>query len=161
MSIEVNKVVTLNYTLTDEEGNVLDSTKDGNSFSYLTGKSQIIPKLEEEVSTMIIGGKKNVKIDAANAYGEYDENAQKQVKRSEFPEGAEVKEGNRYVANSPDGKQMPFTINKVEGEDITIDFNHPLAGKNLEFAVELVDIRDATEEELNHGHVHGGDGQAH
>ncbi len=161
MSIEANKVVTLNYTLTDEEGNVLDSTKDGNSFSYMTGKNQIIPKLEEEVSTMIIGGKKSVKIDAANAYGEYDENAKKQVKRTEFPEGAEVKVGSRYVANSPDGKQMPFTINKVEGEDITIDFNHPLAGKNLEFAVELLDIRDATDEELNHGHAHGEDGQAH
>ncbi len=158
MSIEANKVVTLNYTLKDQQGNILDSTEDGNSFSYLSGKSQIIPTLEEEVSTMLIGAKKNIKIEAAKAYGEYDENATKQVKLSEFPKGAEVKVGNRYVANSPEGKQMPFTINKVDGENITIDFNHPLAGKNLEFAVELVDVRDATEEELNHGHVHGGDG---
>jgi FKBP-type peptidyl-prolyl cis-trans isomerase SlyD len=161
MPIEANKVVTLKFTLTDEEGNVLDTTENHEPFSYISGSHQVIPKLENAVSQMVIGAKQNVKIDVADAYGEYDDKNKQQVARKNFPPEAEVKVGNRYIANSPEGKQMPFTVSEVEKDNVIIDFNHPLAGKNLEFAVELVDVRDATEEELNHGHVHNGNGYNH
>ena len=161
MGIESNKVVTINFTLKDSDGNVLESTENKEPFSYLSGNSQILPKLEEGVNQMLIGGKKDIKIDAANAYGEYNNEAIQQINKKEFPENINLEEGMRLIANSPDGKQMPFIINKIEENEVTVDFNHPLAGKDLEFNVELIDIRDATPEELSHGHSHGTDGHHH
>jgi len=161
MAIENNKVVAFNYTLKDDEGNFLDSTENGAPFSYISGNNQILPKLEEQVNKMVIGSKKTVKIEAANGYGEYDEKSVQQVDKTNFPQDANLEAGMRYIANSPEGKQMPFTINKVEGSQVTIDFNHPLAGKNLEFDVELVDVREPSPEELEHGHVHGAGGHHH
>jgi FKBP-type peptidyl-prolyl cis-trans isomerase SlyD len=161
MSIGANKVVTMNFTLKDEDGNVIESTENAVPFSYISGNNQILPKLEETLNQMLIGTKRDVTIDVAEAYGNYDKEAVKQVSRAEFPENVEVQEGMQFVANSPDGKEMPFTINKVHEDEITIDFNHPLAGKDLNFNVELIDVRDASLEELAHGHVHGGDGHSH
>ncbi len=155
MPIGSNKVVTIHYTLKDESGNLLDSTIGAQPFSYLTGFEQIIPKLEEEIDTMLIGGKKNVLITAEDAYGEYRDDLVHHVKKANFPDDVELEIGMQFVTNAPDGTQMPFVIKEINGEDITIDFNHPLAGKNLDFEIELVDVRDATEEELTHGHVHG------
>ncbi len=161
MSLELNKVISFNYVLKDEEGTVLDSTENKTPLTFLSGSNQILPKLEEALDGMLIGGKKNVKIDAANAYGEYDEKAVQNLKKEQFPPEAKLEEGMRYVANSPDGGQIPFVITEVKEEDITADFNHPLAGKDLEFDVELVDVRDATAEEMQHGHVHGPGGHHH
>ena len=81
--------------------------------------------------------------------------------KDQFPKEAELTIGASYLANSPDGKQMPFVITNVEEQEVTVDFNHPLAGKNLEFDVELIDVRDATPEEMQHGHVHGPGGHHH
>jgi FKBP-type peptidyl-prolyl cis-trans isomerase SlyD len=161
MAIEANKVVTMNFTLTDDHGNVLDSTDHGGPFSYLSGNNMVLPKLEETVSGMIIGTKKSIKLNAAEGYGNYNEDALQIVGKENFPEDLVLEVGMEYMASNPDGKKMPFTITKVDGEDITIDFNHPLAGKNLNFDIELVDVRDATPEELSHGHVHGPDGHHH
>jgi len=161
MSLELNKVVTFNYTLKDEEGTVLDSTANKDPLTFISGTSQILPKLEDALGEMLIGGKKNVKIGAAEAYGEYDEKAVQNVKKEQFPPDAKIEVGVRYVANSPESGQMPFVIKEVKEKDITVDFNHPLAGKDLEFDVELVDIRDATAEEIQHGHVHGPGGHHH
>jgi FKBP-type peptidyl-prolyl cis-trans isomerase SlyD len=161
MSLEMNKVISFNYTLKDDEGTVLDSTSNKTPLTFLSGMNQILPKLEQELNGMLIGGKKNVKVNAADAYGEYDEKAIQNIKKEQFPSEAKLEVGMRYVANSPDGGQMPFTITEVNEKDITVDFNHPLAGKNLEFDVELVDIRDATTEEMQHGHVHGPGGHHH
>ncbi len=161
MGIESNKVVTINFTLKDGEGNVIESTENMEPFSYISGNNQILPKLEDAVNQMLIGAKKDVLINAADGYGEYSEAAIQQIDKKEFPENIKLEEGMRLIANSPDGKQMPFIINKIEENEITVDFNHPLAGKNLEFNVELVDIRNATPEELTHGHVHGPDGHHH
>jgi FKBP-type peptidyl-prolyl cis-trans isomerase SlyD len=161
MSLAQNKVVTFNYTLKDDEGNILDSSGNATPFSFLSGNGQILPKLEEALDGMLLGTKKNVKINAADAYGEYNEGAVQQVNRSNFPQDAELQPGMQFVANSPEGNQMPFIIAEVKNDDITIDFNHPLAGKNLEFDVELLDIRDATSEEIAHGHVHGPGGHHH
>lgn len=161
MPIGANKVVTLNFTLKDEQGNILDTTENAQPFSYISGQEQILPKLEAEVDTMLIGGKKHISIPAAEAYGEYNEEVVQVVGRENFPQDFLLEVGMQYIASAPDGTKMPFTITNVEGDDITIDFNHPLAGKDLEFDIELLDVRDATPEELAHGHVHGPDGHHH
>ncbi len=161
MPIESNKVVTMNFTLTDDDGNVLDSTDHGGPFSYLSGNNNILPKLEEAVNNMIIGTRKNIRLDAVDAYGQYNEQIVQVVGKENFPEDFVLEVGMEYLASNPDGVQMPFTIINVEGEEVTIDFNHPLAGKNLNFDVELLDVRDATAEEIAHGHVHGPGGHHH
>lgn len=161
MSLELNKVVTFNYTLKDDEGTVLDSTVNKDPLTFISGTSQILPKLEDALGEMLIGGKKIVKIGAAEAYGEYDEKAVQNIKKEQFPADAKVEVGVRYVANSPEGGQMPFVIKEVKEKDVAVDFNHPLAGKDLEFDVELIDIRDATAEEIQHGHVHSPGGHHH
>ncbi|MCL4279920.1 MAG: peptidylprolyl isomerase [Ignavibacteriaceae bacterium] len=161
MALMMNKVITINYTLKDKEGNLLDSTDNGGPFSFITGNMQVLPGLEEALVSMIIGSKKNIKLAAADAYGEYDENAIQKVNRSLFPEEAELETGMTYFAHSPEGQHIQFVITKIENDDITVNFNHPLAGKNLEFDVELLDVRDATPEEISHGHVHGPGGHHH
>ena len=161
MPIEANKVVTLNFTLTDDAGNVLDSTDQGGSFSYISGRGMVLPKLEEAVSVMMIGTKKQLKIEAADAYGNYNDQIVQVVGKENFPEDFVLEVGMEYMASNPEGVQMPFTITEVNGDEITIDFNHPFAGMNLNFDLELLDVRDATAEELAHGHVHGPGGHHH
>lgn len=161
MAIGPNKVVTMNFTLTDDKGNVLDTTDKGGPFSYLSGNQQILPKLEQAVNEMIIGSKKNIKLNAADAYGEYKEEVVQVVGKENFPQDIDLQIGMTYMAKSPEGEPMPFSITSIEGEEITIDFNHPLAGLDLNFDVELLDVRDATTEEISHGHVHGPGGHHH
>lgn len=161
MPIGQNKVVTMNYTLKDNQGNVIQTTEKKEPFQFLSGNKQILPKLEQEIDNMIIGSKKNVKIPANEAYGEYSEQAVQQVDKKNFPNDVELKAGMEFVANSPEGQQMPFVVKEVKDKEVTIDFNHPLAGKDLEFDVELVDVRDASLEELQHGHAHGPGGHNH
>ena len=161
MSLQAKKVITFNYTLKDENGELIDSTNKGGPFSFISGNNQVLPGLEEALGSMIIGSNKNIKLTAAEAYGEYDEGAIQNVKRNLFPEEAELEIGRTYFAHSPEGQQLQFIITKVENDDVTVNFNHPLAGKNLEFDVHLVDVRDATPEEISHGHVHGPGGHHH
>jgi FKBP-type peptidyl-prolyl cis-trans isomerase SlyD len=161
MPSEPNKVITMNYTLKDNEGVVIDTTEDKGAFSFISGANQILPKLEEQIGTMLIGSKKNVKLSAEEAYGVYDESAIQKVEKSTFPADTPVEVGMGFVANSPDGHPMPFKVAAVEEKEVTIDFNHPLAGKDLEFNVHLIDIRNASEEEATHGHVHGPGGHHH
>jgi len=159
--LKPNQVVTINYTLTDSEGEIIDSTSEGKSFSFLSGTEQILPKLEEAIGGMLIGSKKIVALAAADAYGEYFDDAVQVLQRSEFPKEMEIIEGMEFVTSAPDGSQMPFVISKITDEQITVDFNHPLAGEDLTFDVELLDLRDATAEELSHGHAHGAHGHHH
>lgn len=161
MALQKKKVVTFNYTLKGENGEMLDSTEKGGPFSFVTGNLQVLPGLEDALSSMIIGSKKNIKLAAADAYGEYDEGAVQKVKRNLFPEEAELEIGISYFAKSPEGQHLQFIITEIENDVITANFNHPLAGKNLEFDVELIDVRDATAEEISHGHVHGPGGHHH
>ncbi len=161
MPLKPNQVVTIAYNLTDEQGNLLDSATREKPFGFLSGGEQILPKLEEKIGTMLIGGKNKITLKPIEGYGEYQEAALQSVQKKEFPEGTELKEGMSFMANSPDGHQMPFVIKEVNDEEIKIDFNHPLAGKTLNFDLELLDIRDATAEEQSHGHVHGAGGHHH
>jgi len=161
MAIGINKVVTLNFTLTDQHGNILDSTEGEQPFSFLSGHQNILPKLESEIDTMLIGSKRTVTINAADAYGDYNDDIVQVVGKDEFPPDFILEVGMQYIASAPDGTKMPFTITEVNDEDVTIDFNHPLAGKNLKFDIELLNVRDATSEEIAHGHVHGAGGHHH
>jgi len=161
MALDPNKVVTINFTLTDDEGHILDTTANNESFAFMTGVNMVLPKLEEAVGGMLIGTKKNLKLNAVDGYGMYNEDAVQVVGKENFPEDFVLEAGMEYMARNPDGVDMPFVITNVAGEDVTIDFNHPLAGVNLNFDIELVDIRDATAEELSHGHVHGAGGHHH
>ncbi|MCW9012622.1 MAG: peptidylprolyl isomerase [Gammaproteobacteria bacterium] len=152
MTIENQKVVTINYTLKDDEGKLIDASNDG-SFCYLHGASNIIPGLEDALTGKTKDDKFNIVIDPKDAYGEYNSAITQVVDRAMFGE-EEVAVGQQFHAQAEDGGMVMITISKVDGDDITIDGNHPLAGVTLHYEVHVADIRDATEEELSHGHVH-------
>jgi len=161
MALKNDQVVTINFILKDDEETVVDSTEGSQPFSFISGRNQILPKLETEIGNMLIGSNKKITLSAKEGYGEFKAEAVRTVKREDFPEGTEIEEGMDFMANSPDGHQMPFIVTQIDGDDITLDFNHPLAGKQLNFDVELLDVRNATAEELEHGHVHGVGGHHH
>ena len=150
MQLTKNKVATLNYTLTDDEGNIIDQSTDG-TFSYLHGANNIIPGLENALEGKESGDEISVKIEPADAYGERNlENIQK-VSRSMFPPDMEIKAGMRFNAQTSTGQAVAVTVTAVEGDEIVVDGNHPLAGVALHFEVMLVEIREATDEELKVG----------
>lgn len=159
--IKAGKVVNLSYSLTDKEGKVLDRADKDAPFSYLHGGSQIVPGLEAALEGLKTGDKKKVVVSPEEGYGEKNPALKLAVNRSQFPEGMEVEVGMQFEANGGDGEGMIFTIEEIEGDKVHIDGNHPMAGVTLHFDVEVLDVRDATEEELDHGHAHGGDGHHH
>lgn len=154
MSIDSKKVATIHYKITDEKGIVQDSTEGEHPYSFLGSSDHMFPKVEEKLATMEAGEKATIELEAAEAYGEYIEEGVKITSKSNFPEGVELKEGMTFLTQQ-DGHDVPVTVKKVEDDNITIDFNHPLAGQKLKMEVELVELRDATEDEMAHGHVHG------
>ncbi len=160
MQIEAQKVVTLNYTLTDNDGNVIDESKDG-SFAYLHGASNIIPGLENALTGKAAGDELSVAVEPAEGYGERDPQKTQAVPRNMVPEDAEVDVGMQFHAQGPNGETMVVTVIGVQDDSIMVDGNHPLAGVALNFAVEIMDVRDASAEEIDHGHVHGPHGHDH
>jgi FKBP-type peptidyl-prolyl cis-trans isomerase SlyD len=149
-----NLVVTMHYTLTDNEGNVLDSSRESTPLSYLHGAGNIIPGLEKALVGKVAGDTLNVKVEPAEAYGVVRADLMQVVDKSMF-EGLESPEpGMAFQAQGPDGSSQRIVIKKVEGDKVTIDANHPLAGVTLNFDVEIMNIREATAEEKSHGHVH-------
>jgi FKBP-type peptidyl-prolyl cis-trans isomerase SlyD len=161
MPIKANQVITINFTLKDKDENIIEATTKEKPFSFISGTNQILPKLEEHIGEMLIGSKRTVVLSPEEAYGLYDDSSLQDITRSEFPEDTDIQEGMTFIADAPDGQQIPFVIKKINGEDITIDFNHPLAGQTLKFDLELLTLRNATMEELHHGHVHGIEGHHH
>ena len=155
-----SRVVSIHYTLTDEKGAVIDSSRGSEPLQYLEGAGNIIPGLEQEVSRMAQGEKKNVKIPAAQAYGEKRQEMVLDVPRSQFPADVQLKVGDRF-RGGPDAHSPIFTVMAVADDKVTLDGNHPLAGKDLSFEVEVTEIRAATAEEMSHGHVHGPGGHHH
>ena len=160
MQIEAQKVVTLNYTLTDNEGNLIDESKDG-SFAYLHGASNIIPGLENALVGKTAGEALSVAVEPAEGYGDRDPEKTQSVPRNMFPEDTDIDVGMQFHAQGPNGETMVVTVAAVEDDSITVDGNHPLAGVALNFAVEIMDVREASAEELDHGHVHGANGHDH
>ena len=154
------RVVSIHYTLTDDQGAVLDSSQGSQPLQYLEGAGNIIPGLEQEVSRMKTGDKKKVKIPAAQAYGEKREDMLLEVPRTQFPADMTLKVGDRFRGGAEDHAPI-FTVLAVGEEKVSLDGNHPLAGKDLNFDVEVTEMRDATAEEMSHGHAHGPHGHHH
>ena len=147
-------VVTMHYTLTDNEGNVLDSSRDAKPLSYLHGAGNIIPGLEKAMVGKVAGDTLKVKVEPPEAYGVVRDDLTQVVDKSMFEGVDSVEPGMAFQAQGPDGSSQRIVIKKVEEEKVTIDANHPLAGVTLNLDVEVVGVREATQEELSHGHVH-------
>ncbi|MEX0701619.1 MAG: peptidylprolyl isomerase [Planctomycetales bacterium] len=160
MQATVDKVVLIDYTLTDDEGNVLDSSEEDGPLAYLHGADNIIPGLEQALEGKTAGDEFRVTLAAADAYGDHDPELVQSVPRAQFPRDMDPEIGDQLQAETPEGPRI-VTIVKVDPGEITVDANHPLAGVPLNFAVKIVEVRDATREELDHGHVHGPGGHHH
>lgn len=145
-------VVSMHYKLTDDEGTVIDSSEGAKPMTYLHGASNIIPGLEKELTGKSEGSKLQVKVEPAEGYGEIMDEMVHTVDKSAF-NGTEVEAGMSFQAQSPEGDTQQITIKAVDGDQVTIDANHPLAGVTLNFDVEIVSVREATEEELANGHT--------
>ncbi|MEX2232677.1 MAG: peptidylprolyl isomerase [Cyclobacteriaceae bacterium] len=156
MLISKNKVASIHYTLRDDEGTIIDSSEGRDPLHYLHGAGSLIPGMEEGLEGKTKGEKLNLKIVPEKGYGEKDENLIQKVPRSAFGD-QEVKPGMRFSAN----QGGVVTVTDVGLDSITVDGNHPLAGVQLNFAVEILEVRNATEEEISHGHVHGHGGHHH
>jgi FKBP-type peptidyl-prolyl cis-trans isomerase SlyD len=151
MNIAKNTIVSFDYTLTDDNSQILDSSG-SEPLVYLHGYGNIIPGLEEAMEGKAAGDSFKVHVPAASAYGEKDEKLITQIPKDRF-EGETVEEGMQFQAQTPDGYRV-VTVTEVVGDQVTIDGNHPLAGQDLNFDVEVKDIREASEEEIAHGHPH-------
>jgi FKBP-type peptidyl-prolyl cis-trans isomerase SlyD len=154
MSISQDQVVSIHYTLTDDSGTTIDSSAGGEPLMYLHGHGALIPGLERELTGKSAGDRLTVNIAPADGYGEYDRGLVQQVPRRALKGIANVKVGMRLQAQTPQGPR-PVTVTHLSGDMVTLDGNHPLAGKSLHFDVEVAAVRAASAEELAHGHVHG------
>ena len=153
MKIAENTVVTLEYSLHLGDGVIVDKSDPGEPLTYLQGFDQIVPGLEAALEGLEKGATKSVVVSAEEGYGERDDDALQEVGIAEF-EGQPIKAGDELLATDEDGEVMPIRIVKIDGDNVTIDLNHPLAGKTLHFSIEVKDVRAATEAELEHGHAH-------
>jgi FKBP-type peptidyl-prolyl cis-trans isomerase SlyD len=160
MQVGKNAVVSIDYTLKDPQGQVLDSSVGKQPLPYLHGTGNLIPGLEKELEGKSAGDHLRVTIPPAEAYGERDDRLVQTVSRSAF-QGSDVKVGMQFRTQGEGGAAGVVTVTKVEGDQVTVDGNHPLAGMPLDFEVTIKEVRAATKEELAHGHVHGPGGHHH
>ena len=160
MELSDNMVASVHYTGTLQDESVFDSSEGNDPLAFLVGHQQMIPGFEQEMQGAKVGERRTFTLTPDRAYGERDESGIVQLPRSQFPPDAELEVGMMLVAQVTEGP-LPFRILTIGEENITVDFNHELAGHDLTFSVEVVELRDATEEELAHGHVHGPDGHQH
>ncbi|MCL6307458.1 peptidylprolyl isomerase [Pseudomonas syringae] len=161
MPIAAKKAVSIDYTLTNDAGEVIDSSTGGAPLVYLHGAGNIIPGLEKALEGKEVGDQLKVVVEPEDAYGEYSAELVSTLGRNMFEGVDELEVGMQFHASGPDGSMQIVTIRDVEGDDVTVDGNHPLAGQRLNFDVKVVAIRDASEEETAHGHVHGEGGHQH
>jgi FKBP-type peptidyl-prolyl cis-trans isomerase SlyD len=160
MQAEKDKVVTFHYQLTDESGAEVDSSHGREPLAILFGHGAIIPGLETAIAGHVAGDRFNVIVPPEQAYGLRRDNHVQRVPKKYFRDADHLAPGMRTVLRTEDGHRS-VTIIKVGSSVVDVDLNHPMAGKTLNFAIELVDVRDATAEELAHGHVHGPGGHHH
>jgi FKBP-type peptidyl-prolyl cis-trans isomerase SlyD len=156
----MRRVVTFHYTLRDPAGRLLDTSAGGAAITYLEGAGQIIDGLDEQLRAEPAGAKPRVQVPAAKAYGERDPAQVQRINRALLPVEGELHAGDSFQAGE-DQFAPVVTVVAVEGEEVLLDANHPLAGVDLTFDVEIVAVRDATAEELRHGHAHGAEGSGH
>ena len=156
MIIEKDRVVTMDYTLKDDAGKVLDSSSDSEPLAYIQGAGAIVAGLENELEGKVAGDSLAVSVKPEDGYGTYNDELQFPVSKDQFEDSDQVETGMHFQADL-DGKPHVLTVMKVNEEDIIVDANHPLAGMTLHFEIEVRGVRAATDEELEHGHVHTGE----
>ena len=154
-----NQVVSLDYTLRLDNGQVMDSSEGRDPLEFIQGQGQIIPGLEKELYGMAVDDEKKVVVAPGDAYGELEPDNFEWVERGAFPADMELIEGmGLRMRDSNSGEVMEAYVAEISSDRVKLDFNHPLAGETLHFQVKIAGLRDATSEELAHGHVHGPDG---
>lgn len=164
MRVAKDCVVSMTYTLRDKDGSILEEVSAEEPFVYLHGYENILPRLEEELTELEPGERFSVELEAPDAYGAYNNQFQQLVRREEFPSDMELKPGMAFELIPEDeeavsllgqaGAGLIFYVKEVGGDDVLIDANHPLAGKDLHFEGEILSVRRASSEELDHGHAH-------
>lgn len=154
LSISNNSVVAIHYKLQDDQGNVIDSSEGAEPLTYLQGAGNIIPGLEKALAGKSEGDSVNVRVEPEEAYGEVIPELVQTVDRSAFEGVDTIAEGMAFEAQTPSGSVQRIVVKEVQGDAVVVDGNHPLAGVPLTFDVDVVSVREATEEEIAHGHVH-------
>ncbi|MCO5143448.1 MAG: peptidylprolyl isomerase [Oligoflexia bacterium] len=153
-------VVSIHYTLKDKSGTVVDSSDGREPLSYLEGAGNIIPGLESQLKDLPVGTKKKVTVPAKDAYGETRADLIMSVPRTQFPADLKIKVGDHF-RTGPEAHAPVFMVQKIEDDSIVLDGNHPMAGKELFFDIEIISVREASAEEQAHGHAHGPGGHHH
>lgn len=154
MKVERGRVVRLHYTIRDESGATLESSRGGTPLLYLHGSGQLLTALESRIDGFSAGDVATVTVAPSEAYGERDPRGLIRAPRSTFPDDLDLEPGIEVQAETPEGP-LSFLVVEIDGDDVVLDANHPMAGKTLTFDVEVLEVRAATEDEMAHGHVHG------
>lgn len=160
-TIANDTVISFNYTLTNEQGEVLDKSQEGQPLVYLHGHGNIIPGLETQLTGKSAGDKLVVTVAPEEAYGEYIAEAVQEVPRANFQGVDNIEAGMQFQTQTEDGHVMLVTVKEVSDDVVVVDGNHPLAGETLTFDVEIVEVRAASADEIAHGHAHGVGGHQH
>jgi len=160
MQITSGKVVSIDYTLTNDKKQTIDSSADGEPLAYIHGSGQVIPGLEKALEGKVAGDSLQVKVAPEDGYGSLDKEKIMTIPRSRVEGVPNLKEGMQLQASGGHGAQV-VTVTRVTEDEVTLDANHPLAGEHLNFDVTIREVRNATAEELSHGHVHGPGGHHH
>ena len=158
--ITKDTAVKFNYILKDDDGKILDQSQEGQPLGYLHGHNNIIPGLEQQLEGKSAGETLTAIVEPADGYGDYQEQAVQHVPRDNFQGVEDIQPGMEFQSEAG-GQVMLVTVTDVNDKEVTVDANHPLAGKRLTFDVEIQEVRAATEDELNHGHIHGAGGVEH
>ncbi|MDB6164318.1 MAG: peptidylprolyl isomerase [Xanthomonadaceae bacterium] len=159
MNVENNRVVRFHYSVAEQGQEALENSQGGEPLAILIGHGNIIPGLEKAMRGHAAGDTFEVDVAAADAYGEKRDGLTQRVPKKHF-EGQRLEPGMQVILNTSHG-QRPVTIQKIGMSVVDVDLNHPVAGKDLHFTIEIVEVREATDEELSHGHVHGDGGHHH
>jgi FKBP-type peptidyl-prolyl cis-trans isomerase SlyD len=160
VEVTADRVVTIHYTLKDDGGAVLDSSAGGEPLAYIQGHGNLVAGLEKALEGKADGTKLAVDVTPAEGYGIRDEKLIQRVPKRALQGSGEIKKGMQFQARTEDGMRL-FTVAAIIGDMVTLDGNHPLADQTLHFDVQIVGVREATSEELEHGHVHGAGGHHH
>jgi len=157
----MSRVVSFHYTLKNKNGEVLDSSNDSSPLTFLEGTGQIIPGLERAMLLLSVGDKREITVPAKDAYGEHDANLKLEVPVEQFPKDHGLKMGDMFRAGPSEEESRVFQVIGLSETHVSLDGNHPLAGQDLFFSVEVTAARPATQEEMSHGHAHGPGGHHH
>lgn len=160
MQIDKDSVVAMNYVLKNDQGEILDQSE-GEALTYIHGHGSIVPGLEQAMQGRKAGDSFDIVVSAEDGYGVRRPDAIVEIPRGQLPGGVEPEVGMQLMAGTPDGGAMPLTLIAIGEEFVTADANHPLAGQALHFSIAIDSVREASAEELSHGHVHGPGGHHH